>query len=310
MSARRAASVRWVRLLLCVAALQWHAAGLHAQELEPRTYSPSPVGTNFVIAGYAHVNGDVLTDPSVPITGVSAQINNVVLGYVRTFALANRTASFGIVAPFVSGNLSGRVIDAPTEVHRAGIGDVQMRFALNLIGNPAASPEVFAQKPQTTSVGVSLTIQAPTGQYVPARLVNVGSNRWAFKPEIGVSYPSGNWFAEASLGAWFFTDNGDFFGGHDKSQAPLTVAQLHGGYSFRPGLWLAVDVGYAMGGETAVDGAESATRQSNARGGVTLAVPLGSGWSAKLAWSRGFITRAGGNYQIVSVAIQHRWFDR
>jgi hypothetical protein len=289
--------------------LLWRANALHAQELEPRTYSPSPIGTNFVLAGYAHVSGDVLTDPSLPIAGVSTQLNSFVIGYVRTFALANRTASIGFAQPFVNGNLSGLVIGAPTEVHRGGVGDTQLRFALNLIGNPALSPEAFAQAKPVTSLGVSLTVQAPTGQYVPSHLVNIGNNRWAFKPEIGLSQPWGDWFFEASLGVWCFTNNEDFFNGHVRHQAPLTVTQLHGGYSFRPGLWLAVDLGYALGGATSVNDGPDGSRQANARGGVTLAVPLGHGWSAKVAYSRGFVTRAAGNYQIVTVAVQYRWFD-
>ncbi|MCX5540804.1 transporter [Paraburkholderia sp. CNPSo 3076] len=298
-----------LRLCYCAAVLSWLANAPRAQELEPRTYSPSPIGTNFLLLGYAHVSGDVLTDPSLPITGVSTQLNNLVLGYVRTFALADRTASIGVAVPFVSGNLNGLVIGAPTEVHRAGLGDVQFRFALNLIGNPALSPEAFSRAPPVTSLGASVTIQAPTGQYVPSRLVNVGNNRWAFKPEFGISQPWGNWFFEASAGVWMFTNNTNFFKGREKSQAPLAIAQLHGGYSFRPGLWLAADLGYALGGATEVNGGSSSGRQANARGGVTLAAPLGRGWSAKLSYSRGFVVRAGGNYQIVSVAIQYRWFD-
>ncbi|WP_213308732.1 transporter [Paraburkholderia sacchari] len=305
---RRAA--HWRRACFGTAVLLWQAGALHAQELEPRTYSASPVGTNFIVAGYSHVSGDVLTDPSLPISGVRARIDNFVLGYVHTFALAGHTASFGLGVPFQRADLSGLVIDAPTRVHRGGVGDMQMRFALNLFGNPPLSPEEFAQAPPRTSLGISLTVQAPTGQYAPARLVNLGNNRWAFKPEIGVSQPWGNWFFEASVGVFFFTANTSFFNGHEKSQAPLALTQLHGGYTFRPGLWLAVDLGYALGGSASVDGASSGSSQANLRGGVTLAVPIARGWSAKLAWSRGFVARAAGNYQIVTVALQYRWFDR
>jgi hypothetical protein len=38
---------------------------LHAQDLEPRTYSNSPIGLNFVIAGYGYASGTVLTDPAI-----------------------------------------------------------------------------------------------------------------------------------------------------------------------------------------------------------------------------------------------------
>jgi hypothetical protein len=39
--------------------------------------------------------------------------------------------------------------------------------------------------------GTSLTVFAPTGQYVPDRMINLGTNRWAFKPESAVSQPIG-----------------------------------------------------------------------------------------------------------------------
>ena len=43
--------------------------------------------------------------------------------------------------------------------------------------------------PPRTIVGVSLLVQAPTGQYDPDRLINIGTNRWTFRPEVGVSVP-------------------------------------------------------------------------------------------------------------------------
>jgi hypothetical protein len=292
-----------------LAALLLHAAKGHAQELEPRTYSPSPTGTNFVGLAYNRLTGDVLTDPSLPISHVEAQINTVALGYVRTFGLADHTASLGIVIPGVSGDLSGNVIDAPTAIHREGMGDVRLRFALNLVGNPAMSPEEFAKRTPETSIGVSLTMSAPTGQYTSSRLVNIGTNRWSFKPEIGLMQPWGKWFVEASVGAWIFTTNHDYYGGKTRSQDPLMTAQLNGGYTFGPGLWLAAAIGYATGGRTSLNGIDDDNRQSNARYGLTLSVPFARGWSAKLALTNGLVTRVGGDYKGVSLAIQYHWFD-
>jgi hypothetical protein len=196
-----------------------------AQELEPRSYSPSPIGTNFFVTNYAYLYGDVLTEPSLPITGVQAKISTVSLAYSHTFALAGHTASLAFLMPFSSGNLSGIIIGAPAEVHRAGIGDLKLRLASNFIGSPALTPEEFARSEQAISAGGSLTISAPTGQYLSSRLVNIGTNRWGFKPEIGVSLPYENWFFDASAGAWFFTRNNDFFNGNARGQDPLMLLQ-------------------------------------------------------------------------------------
>jgi outer membrane putative beta-barrel porin/alpha-amylase len=87
---------------------------------------------------------------------------------------------------------------------------------------------------------VSLTAVAPTGDYNPQHLINISSHRWSFKP-IGISQPIGNWFTDAAAGVWLFTDNANFFGGHVRGEKPLWSIQAHGGYNFRPGLWLAVD---------------------------------------------------------------------
>lgn len=290
--------------------LMLHAALASAQELEPRTYSSSPIGTNFVGASYTYLTGDVLTDPSLPVTNVQANISTVALAYVRTFGLAGHGSSFGVVLPAVSGDLSGTVIDAPTEIHRGGMGDARFRFAFSLIGNPALTPEEFAHTPPRTSLGVSLAVSAPTGVYDASRLVNVGTNRWSFKPEIGISHPWGRWFLEASAGAWFFTDNHDFHGGKDRSQDPIYTAQLYGGYTFRPGMWLAGAVGYAAGGQTTVNGVADRNRQSNARYGLTFSAPFAPGWSAKVAVSNGLVTRIGGDYKSITVAVQYRWFDK
>jgi hypothetical protein len=57
-------------------------------------------------------------------------------------------------------------------------------------------------------------------------------------------------------------------------------------------------------------GIEDQDLRRSVRYGVTMSVPLATRWSAKLAWSRGLITRVGGDFQVFSVALQYRWFNR
>ena len=52
-------------------------------------------------------------------------------------------------------------------------------------------------------VGASLLVAAPTGQYYPNKLINLGTNRWAAKPEVALSYPLGpRWLLDAYAGVW------------------------------------------------------------------------------------------------------------
>jgi hypothetical protein len=280
-----------------------------AQELEPRAYSSAPVGTNFLLGSFTHFSGPVLLDPALAGIDINAHINAYTLGYARFLSLFGRTANYSVGVPYIQGDLHGRVMDAAADVHRAGFGDLRLRGGINLFGNPPAGRADFAKQPDVLSGGASLTMIVPTGQYENTRFINIGSNRWAFKPDVGVSHPFGNWFTEAAFGVWYFTDNDDFFGGQHRSQEPLSVFQLHAGYNFRPGFWIAADYGYYSGGRTTVNGAQNDDAQRNSRIGAVLSMPLGSGWSTKLAYSKGTVVRVGGDYSILTMALQYRWFD-
>jgi len=302
---------------LVVFLLRWSAAATlllvtaaaSAQELEPRAFSPSPIGTNFAVAAFSHASGDVSLDPSVPITNVQANINVYTAGYAHTFGLLGRTANVALAVPYFRASVSGDVEEiGQREVNRTGIGDIGMRFAMILIGGPALTPEEFAHRTPSTVLGVDLKVRAPTGQYDSSKLINIGQNRWAFKPEIGVSQPIGNWFTDAIAGVWLFTDNTNYFGGKTRSQDPLYSIQLDTGYEVRTGLWISANATYYTGGETSINGVQGNDRQKSTRYGITASAPLGSGWSTKFSWSKGLTTRIGGDFEEYTFALQYLWF--
>src|SRR4030095_2451947 len=152
-----------------------------AQELEPRAYSPNPTGVNFLVLGYGRSTGDVLFDASAPVSDVHARLNSGVGGYGRTFALFDHSATATVVVPYVWGDVAGNVGENRREVSRSGLGDARLRLSINLIGGPALTPVEFSKRTPQTTLGVSLTVVPPVGQYDPAKLINLGSNRWALK---------------------------------------------------------------------------------------------------------------------------------
>ena len=279
-----------------------------AQELEPRAYSPNPTGANFLVFGYGQSSGGVLFDPALPFSDVEANLSNTLVGYGRTFGLFGRSATALLGVPYVWGDVSGNVGEDRREVSRSGLADTRLKLSINLLGGPALSPAEFAARKPGTTLGASLVVAAPTGQYDPAKLVNIGSNRWGFKPELGVSQPIGHWFLEASAGVWMFTINDDFFGGSKREQDPISALQAHVSYTFRPRLWIAADATYYEGGRTTLDGQRGADVQANSRIGVTLAIPVAARHAVKLTWSEGAATRAGGDFSSYAIAWQYTWF--
>jgi hypothetical protein len=282
-----------------------------AQELEPRAYSPSPVGANFLVVGFGETSGNILFDPTLPITDVHAKLYGQATGFGHTFGAAGRQALVTVALPYVWGNIGGKVFEQQTSVYRSGLGDLQVKVSFNLHGSPALSPQEFAKSLRHgLIVGTSLEIRAPSGQYDETRLVTIGANRWAFKPELGLSYPRKKWNFDFYTGVWLFTENSAFFPGHStRQQDPLTTLQAHVSYTFRRRLWAAFDSTWYGGGAASVNNGPFTGRQSNSRVGATLSMPIGKSQSVKIAYSRGATARFGSNFSTLGVAWQFLWFD-
>ena len=188
---------------------------------------------------------------------------------------------------------------------------MRLRVSLNLLGPGAMTREAFATAPRKTILGLSLTVQAPTGQYDETRLINLGTNRWAFKPEVGVSVPAGRWFLDLYAGAWFFTSNEEFYPGEStRRQEPLGSLQAHASYTFKSRAWLAFDATWYGGGESTIDDGPPSIRQSNTRLGGTCSLPITPSQSIKIAASTGAAARTGTDFDTYLVGWQMTWFDR
>ena len=293
--------------LLACWALAGAASPAGAQDIEPRAYSNAPVGVNFLIAGYAQTRGGLSFDSALPASNPDLTTSSAVVAYVRVLDIAGKSAKFDVVAPVT--DLSGSVDFDGQQLRRdiTGLADPKFRLSVNFLGAPALSLKEFAGFEQDLIVGASLQVSAPAGQYDGSRIVNLGTNRWSFKPELGVSKALGRLTLEGTAAVTLFTDNDDFYQGKSRSQDPLYSLQAHVIYSFRSGVWGALDANYFAGGRTTVDDELRNDLQQNWRVGATLAFPVNVRNSVKLYGSSGVSARTGNSFDLLGIAWQYRW---
>src|SRR5258706_2364562 len=252
------------------------ASGARAQQLEPRAYANAPVGMDFLIAGDAYSRGGLSTNPALRLANAELQVHTPVAAYAHAFDAWGKSAKFDAIVG--GGCLSGSADQDGVLRTRdvCGLLDPAFRLAINFHGAPAITLKEFSDYRQDLIAGASLQVLPPWGQYDPARLVNLGTNRWTLRPEIGVSQAFGALTVELALGANFYTTNHDFYGGKVLEQDPMFSLQSHLIYQFRGGAWVALNGTYYTGGRAPLNGARRGDLQDASRVGATLALAADS----------------------------------
>lgn len=322
-TARRFLALRMIRILYrsamaCLRALLFSSAAgilalpLVAQDLAPRAYVITPVSFSAVTLTWSYFKGGVNFNGAVPVTGATGSFSVPTFTYYHSFDFFGRSANIAASLPYGVGTFQGEVQQQHRSVYRSGLMDFGARLSVNLLGGPAMRAGEFAKWKQKTLLGASLKFIAPTGQYDPAKVVNWGINRWAFKPELGYSHRWGNWLVDGYVGGWFYTANSAYYSvPTPKVQTEQPIGSLEGHFShdFRTGTWASLDVNFWWGGITALNGIQNlATKQTGSRIGATAAWRFTKHQSLKVSYSDGTYIRFGGNYQAVQLAWQYTWF--
>ncbi|MGB6191959.1 MAG: transporter [Terracidiphilus sp.] len=289
-----------------------------AQGLSPRAYVVAPSHWNAVTLTYSLQDGDVVFDPSFPIQNAHGRIGNELFTLFHSVDFFGRSSNINITLPYAVGHFNGEVNGVEEKLYRSGLAPLVARFSVNVLGARSMQPREFAEWKQKTLIGVSLTVQAPTGQYDSSRLVNISNNRWAFKPEAGLSRRWGKWVLDAYGAAWLFTANDNYWsnapGTHPpnrQTQNPMGATELHLSYNITPRAWVSIDGNYWYGGATSVNAIQTPTTlQANSRLGGTAAIPITTHQSIKLSYSGGAYITFGGNFQNLSLAWQYSWSGR
>jgi hypothetical protein len=280
---------------------------LRSQDLEPRAYTNIPRGLNFILTGYSYSAGGVVFDPTIPLENADIQIHGAVFAWARSVKVGPMSGKVDVILPY--GWLSGSAEYDGQIVTRvvSGMADPRLRMSVNFIGAPSLPLSGFKDYKQDFVAGASLQVFLPFGQYDPLRLVNLGTNRFTFKPELGVSKTIGALQVELTGGVSFYTVNYDFYNGKTRSQSPIGSLQGHLNYNFKKGIWAALDGTYYWGGHTTVDGVQGDDLQKNTRLGLTVVFPVNIHHSVKINLSTGVSTRTGSDYDVAGLIWQYRW---
>jgi hypothetical protein len=292
-----------------------------AQDLAPRAYVITPLHSNAVILTWSYYNGGLNFNGTIPVTGATGTYNVPIISLYHSFNFFGRSANVTVSLPYGVGTFSGMLLGQDKSLYRSGLLDLSARISVNLMGGPAMEGKQYAKWKQHKILGASLKMIAPTGQYDPAKLVNWGINRWAFKPELGYSQRWGNIILDGYAGVWFYTTNPQYY--HPPNPLPQTESPIgsfegHLSYDFHRFGWLkgkrgwaSLDGNFWFGGITALSGIQNlATKQTGSRIGGTVSLPYSKHQSIKIAYSDGTYIRFGGNYQNVQVAWQYSWLGR
>jgi hypothetical protein len=297
---------RSARMVLMGTAFGLLSASVHAQDFTPRAYWPAPKGTKVAVLGYGYSSGDVVTDPSLPVVGVDSKLNTGLLAYLQTLSLGGRSANVIVELPYVWGTTTGDVQGQARTRDLAGFGDVAVTLSFNFLGAPSMTAGEFQKLRQNPHqiLGGSLKVLAPTGDYESDKLINIGTNRWAFRAEMGYMYPiTSKWLLELEGWAWFFGDNDDFLG-VTREQDPIIGGEAHIVRRIRPGFWGSLNLNYYTGGRTTIGEVIRADLQENSRIGIDILYSFRPGHALKFGYSTGMLTESGGDYDSVLLAYQ------
>jgi len=240
---------------------------LFALTPEARKWNHIPMGASFAGVGYNYTESDIFSDPTLSLENVNLKLHTWGGAYIHAFELFDKSARIDIKQAYQKGKWTGLLDGKPASATRSGWSDTFVRFAVNLYGAPPLSGEKFAayrsKIEDETIVGLGLEVRLPTGHYMEDKLVNIGQNRFAFRPQIGIVHTFGKWTTEVNGEVAFYTKNDEFFDGSTLEQKPMYRATVHAIRSLSPGQWVGVGIGYEFGGEYTLNGVDKEDKKKN-----------------------------------------------
>ena len=297
-----------VYILLFISALFINS--VYSQELEPRALTNIPVGMNFAVAGYAYSQGNLLFDPALPLEDAEAKLHMLIGAYARSINFFGLSGKMDLIVPYGIGDWTGVFTGVDTATSRSGFADIRFRLSFNFHGAPALKASQFRDYSPGRISGFSLQVIAPTGQYYPDRLINLGTNRWTFKPQWGYAWNFEKWIWETYASAWIYTKNKDFWGGNELRLNPLFALKLHGIRKLKKGNWFALNVGYGIGARGYINDELKDNRISTIRLMAVYAMKINKNHTLRIDAKTGIRFEKGADFNAIGLSYQYRWMKK
>ncbi len=254
--------------LICI----WTGTAFAIPQTEPGAYANLPVGLNYLEVTYSDTDGNVSFDTDLPIEGLEGSVSAWTLRYLKYFEAGGQVGRYGLMLPWA--RVSGSIRGTPISGSNDGFADPILYVTRSFRGAPALDLEGFMGYQQDTIVAGALMVQMSLGQYDSDRVLNVGTNRWVFKPEVAVSRARGPWTYELYGNVQLFTDNDDYLGNLTLEQDVIWGLEGHLIRDLKEGRWASLDLLYANGGETSIDGLDQGDGQSDWYIGANVVIPV------------------------------------
>ncbi len=259
-----------------------------AEDIEPRRWTPLPVGTTVVGVGVIRGEGNIAFDPVLKIEDATVERTTTLVSILQAFDLFGRTARFDVRLPHQHARWEGLLDGVPRTADRRGLADPRLRLSVNFLGSPPLSGREFiayrASHPVNTVAGAALAVTLPLGEYQEDKLLNLGNNRFAIMPQLGVVHTRGPWSYEVTGSVSFYTDNREFLGDYTRGQDPLFAVQAHAVYSGSSGLWASLSAAYDWGGESTIDGVARDDYREDLLYGVAAGLAINRQSSVQVAY--------------------------
>lgn len=253
-----------------------------------RSYLNAPQG-NLAMYSYSGVRSNTGGVENLPIPLTETRLQTQSLIYSRIMDIGGRTGGLGVVLPFQD-LLSFNTESNDVAARESGIGDPSVTFEMNLFGAPALQREEFKDWTPGDYCGLHFTFGLPLGRYDPNSAVNLGANRFTFRPLLNYSITpdEGKSWIDFYTSVAFYSANEEYLGSSVLKQSPLSDIELHYSRTVYDRLWAGVGVVGLFGGRVEVNDVVATPTQQIGRLALSAGTPMFKGSTAIFGYNNTF----------------------